>query len=76
MRLAFKALERPPKLRRLPQWVLRSVAQVTSLVNPTVADLMRAITIMSSEGASAPNYGHRHLEDFFNTLAREAVKSR
>ncbi len=69
MQLAFQALDKPPKLRRLPKWVVRSAAAMTSLVNPTVADLMRAIAVMSTEGANAPNYGHRHLADFFATLA-------
>jgi uncharacterized protein YbjT (DUF2867 family) len=71
MQLAFQAMDKPPKLRRLPNWVVRSAVTMASLVNPTVADLMRAIAVMSTEGADAPNYGNRHLADFFASLAAE-----
>jgi uncharacterized protein YbjT (DUF2867 family) len=69
MGLAFKALGKPPKLRRVPNWVITSGAALTALFNPMVADLIRAIYAMSTEGASAPNYGHHHLADFFASLA-------
>ena len=71
MRLAFEALGKPPKLRRVPDWIITSTAAVTSLINPTVADLMRALYAMSTEGASAPNYGHHHPVDFFASLAAD-----
>ncbi|MBK7585267.1 MAG: NAD(P)H-binding protein [Myxococcales bacterium] len=67
--LAFAALGTKPKIRRLPAWVLRGMAPPLSLWNPFVADLLRAVAIMSSEGAEAPRHGSHHLADFYRELA-------
>lgn len=71
MRLAFQALGQPPRLRRVPTWVAQGAAVLSAPFNSTVADLIRAITIMTSEGASAPNYGSHRLSEFFAALAAE-----
>lgn len=68
--LAFAALGRPVKTRRLPDWVLSAAPPVVGVVNPFVADLIRAIAIMAREGADAPNTGTHHLADFYAELAR------
>ena len=69
MTLAFDVLKKPVKLRRLPGWLVKGTATAISPFNPTVADLIRAITVMSERGAGAPNHGTHRLEAFFEALA-------
>lgn len=67
--LAFAALGKKAKIRRLPAWVVSAAARPVGLWNPFVADLLRAVASMSRDGAEAPKYGTHHLADFYAELA-------
>lgn len=69
LELAFAALGRPPRIRRVPPWVLSGSAPLVGLVNPFVADLMRAGRCLNEWGAVAPTRGTHHLADFYRELA-------
>jgi len=67
--LAFHALGKPVRTRRVPDFLLRFTPRLVGLFNPFVADLIRAVAFMSKEGAEAPCFGTHHLADFYAELA-------
>lgn len=73
LNLAFAALGKRPKLRRVPGWIASALPKVVRPFNAQVADLTKAIVTMSTDGAAAPNYGTHRLEAFFAELAEELV---
>jgi len=74
--LAFAALGTKPKIHHLPAWVVSTAAAPVGLWNPFVADLLRAVAIMSRDGAEAPKHGSHHLADFYRELAAERREAR
>ncbi|NOZ02254.1 MAG: SDR family NAD(P)-dependent oxidoreductase, partial [Deltaproteobacteria bacterium] len=68
--LAFSALDKPVKIKRLPTWMIKVVPPLISPFNPFVADLIRSIIVMAQDGAEAPAFGCRHLAEFYEELAR------
>ena len=69
LEMAFEALGKPPKMSRLPAWLIPALAAPTALVNPFVADLIRSVYWMTRWDAEAPCYGTHHLRDFYAELA-------
>ena len=69
MELAFAALGKPVRTRKLPVWVIAAAPPVVGVFNPFVADLLRAIVVMTKEGAVGPCHGTHHLADYYAELA-------
>ncbi|HET9929662.1 MAG TPA: NAD(P)H-binding protein [Polyangiaceae bacterium] len=68
--LAFHVHGRPSKLRRLPNWVVSTMAFLMRPLNPRVSDLLRFVLSVSNRDCVAPSYGNRRLEDYFARLVR------
>lgn len=66
--LAFRALDRPARIRRVPAGVLRATAAVASPFVPNFASLLRLFAATAeSDGVGEPT-GTHHLADFFRAL--------
>lgn len=71
-RLAFEALNRPPRFTHLPSWL---VDTALAAVKPLSSRWWNIGSFMAAAGRRdmvAPATGSRHLFDFFQQLAREA----
>ena len=69
MELAFAALGKKPRLRRVPLWTVRPVPYLVRPFNPMVGGLIGAVLAMADLGAVARPVGTHHLADFFVELA-------
>jgi len=68
--LAFRVLGTPPRLGRVPTWVLRSAASVTRPFNINAATFIKMFACAGSSDAVAPEGGTHHLEHHFRTVAQ------
>ncbi|MEW5851427.1 MAG: SDR family oxidoreductase [Myxococcota bacterium] len=66
---AFRALGRAPRVRRVPAGVVSALAPLVGVVNPFVADLMRAIAQMGQRDVVGRAVGTHHLEEHYRQLA-------
>jgi uncharacterized protein YbjT (DUF2867 family) len=69
--LAFEALGKRPRIRKIPAWTLAAAATVIKPFNVNVASLLRMFTAFSGD-AECDRYGDHHLADFFAELAARA----
>jgi uncharacterized protein YbjT (DUF2867 family) len=69
--LAFKALNKKPRIIKLPSSVTRAMISPTKLFDRRLYALMRFLVAVSEIDVVAPAYGHRRLYDFFCELASE-----
>ncbi|MFZ5893193.1 MAG: SDR family oxidoreductase [Myxococcota bacterium] len=70
MELAFRVQRREPKLRRLPDGLVKTLALLMRPFNPRVSDLLRFVLGVSSRDCVAPPIGVRRLADYFEVLAK------
>jgi uncharacterized protein YbjT (DUF2867 family) len=69
--LAFAACHKPPRLIRMPVWLMRAVAWCYGLVNRRMAELLEFVIPASTEHCVAPAVGTRALAPYFEAAARE-----
>lgn len=68
--LAFDALSRPPRVVRVPGWVVQTaVAGPLGWANPRLAALVRFGVAVSATDVIAPAYGTRRLGDYLREYA-------
>lgn len=67
--LAFEALGRPAKLRRVPSWLVSGMATAIGLLNPRVRDITRFYLAASSVDCIAEPRGTRRIAEYFSDLA-------
>jgi uncharacterized protein YbjT (DUF2867 family) len=68
--LAFRAVDKPPRLLALPVWVLRVVAWMYGLANRRMAELLSFVIPVSTHDCIAPATGTRAIGAYFDELAR------
>ena len=67
--LAFAAVGRPPKVLRLPSWLMRSAAFALYPFLPRVADLMAFFNAIGGIDLVAPAHGSHTLGAYFQDVA-------
>jgi uncharacterized protein YbjT (DUF2867 family) len=67
--LAFEAVGRPPRITRIPAWMMWSVVRLVRLFNRHEGDLMAFFTTMATSEVVAPATGTRTLEAHFRGVA-------
>jgi uncharacterized protein YbjT (DUF2867 family) len=70
--LAFNVMGKPPRIRRLPPWVFRSLVAPVRLLNPRIHALMAFGAAVSVIDIVAPAVGRRDLRAYFRSLADQA----
>jgi uncharacterized protein YbjT (DUF2867 family) len=70
--LCFQALDKPPKIRAFPIWLLKGIGTMMKPFNVNVASLLLMFSaMMGFEGdATCDAYGTHHLADFYAELAQ------
>jgi uncharacterized protein YbjT (DUF2867 family) len=76
VQLAFQALERRPRLRHVQPALLRVPIAASRLLNPRIGALMEFGLAISQVNVTAPKYGTRRLEDYFDEVIQIAAASR
>ena len=72
-KLVFEVLGKPPKIRKVPPWLLKIISSVARPFNANIADMIWFfIAIGSIPDLSAPAFGNHHLKDFFQELAKQS----
>jgi uncharacterized protein YbjT (DUF2867 family) len=66
--LAFEVLGRPPKITRIPEWLMWSVVRLVRLFNRHQGELLAFFTTMATTDVVAPAAGAHTLEDHFRSL--------
>lgn len=69
--LAFEALGKKPRIRRVPRWLLATARHCVRPFNGTLAGFLHAIQVATRMDMSAPPCGTHHLRDFYAELASE-----
>lgn len=67
--LAFAAQSKPPRVTRVPEWLIWSVVRLARLINRHQGELLAFFTTMATTDVVAPATGTRSLEDHFRELA-------
>jgi uncharacterized protein YbjT (DUF2867 family) len=67
--LAFAAVGRPHRIRRLPPWLARLASVLMRPVSPRMADFMAFVAALATNDTLAPASGHRRLGDYFRERA-------
>jgi uncharacterized protein YbjT (DUF2867 family) len=62
---AFQALGKPPKITKVPGWLMRAVVRLTRLFSRHQAGLLDFFTTMMLNDVVAPRYGERTLADHY-----------
>jgi uncharacterized protein YbjT (DUF2867 family) len=68
--LVFEALDKPPRLRRIPIWLIRASAVLGKPLLPRIADCMAFFAHVTSHDLIAPARGRRTLGAYFHERAR------
>jgi uncharacterized protein YbjT (DUF2867 family) len=68
--LAFAALNKEVKIRRIPLWLLRPMSRLLGLFIPMAGDALHYLYYLVKWGGVAPASGTHHLKDFYQELAR------
>jgi uncharacterized protein YbjT (DUF2867 family) len=70
-RLAFRVLGRPPRVTRVPEWLMWAVVRLVRLFNRHQGDLLAFFTTMATIDVVAPPTGTHTLEAHFRGLAAD-----
>lgn len=68
--LAFAALGRPPRIRRIPTWLVRAGALALRPIHPRMSQFAGFMAALADHDAIAPVRGHRRLAEHFAAIAR------
>ena len=68
--LAFEAVGKPVRVRRVPVWLARAASAVMRPFHPRLADLAQFIAAIHEMDVVAPPVGHRTLAEYFRERAR------
>lgn len=71
--LPFDALSRPPRVHRVPAWLLQTAALPLGLANPRLAALLRFAVAAGATDLVAPAYGTLRLGDYLRQSAATAA---
>jgi uncharacterized protein YbjT (DUF2867 family) len=66
--LAFSVLGKPPKITRIPTWMVGAAIKVMRLFNRHAADLFDFFATAAQSENVAPQFGTHTLDDYFRTL--------
>ena len=66
--LAFRVLDKPAKVSRVPPWLMWSVVRLVKLFNRHQGDLLAFFTTMATTDVVAPPTGTQTLKDHYRTL--------
>lgn len=69
--IAFEVAGRPPRLTRVPPWMMRVFAAPLRLINPRIHALMNFGIEVSAIDAVAPAVGNRRLRPYFEELVSD-----
>ena len=67
-RLAYEVLGRPPKITRIPEWLMWPVVRLVRLFNRHQGELLAFFTTMATTDVVAPSTGTHTLETHFQQL--------
>lgn len=67
--MAFRALDRPPRITRVPAGPFKFVARAMRPLHPRLGELLEFGTVASTVEIIAPARGQRHLEAYFRQAA-------
>ena len=76
LELAFAALGRPAKIRRMPAWTPSLMGTVAQPFAPRLGELMKFVRVIGEHDFVAPAHGNRTLEGYFRSLAGDGPASR
>jgi uncharacterized protein YbjT (DUF2867 family) len=71
--IAFRALDRPAKISRVPSWLMWSAVRLVRLFNRHQGELLAFFTTMATSDVVAPSTGTRTLEAHYVRLANETA---
>lgn len=70
--LIFEILGKPPKIRHVPAWLLKTISPMIRPFNANLADMLWFfIAIGTIPDLSAPPFGNHRMKDFFQELAKQ-----
>jgi uncharacterized protein YbjT (DUF2867 family) len=71
--LAFAALGKTPRYRRVPSWLMRAAAWILRPLHPRVADLLAFFNTIAARDLIAPLHGTRRLGSYLTERAAAGV---
>lgn len=74
--LAFAALGKPARFRRVPPFVMRFVALLLTWFHPRLSELIEFFAAVSTSRSLAPTVGTRRLSDYYRDLAARVESAR
>jgi uncharacterized protein YbjT (DUF2867 family) len=69
--LAFESLGKPPRIRRIPLWLIRGALPILSLFSKRYYTIAAGITTLAQDDFEAPRFGTHTLKDFFKKLVQK-----
>lgn len=68
--LAYRVSGKTPKIRHVPEWLMRSSVPTIKLINKRIAEIIEFGVRVSTRDCVAPIIGSRRLEDYFTEKVR------